>query len=68
MTRAKNTQLRLDVRFYLVRLPGFPEMQIQAPSRAAAKYGIFKRAREAGYFLHFRQFLSRGCLVREMRR
>jgi hypothetical protein len=61
-------QLRLNVRYYLVRLPGFPEMLIQAPTRAAARYGIFKRAREAGYFAHFRQFLARGCSVREVRR
>ena len=42
-------------------------MQVQAASPAAAKYQVFKLAREAGYFTRFRDFLARGFTAREMR-
>ena len=65
---SKRGQLRLNVRLYLVRAQGYPVMQVQAATPAAAKYQVFKLAREAGYFAHFRQFLSRGFTARELRR
>jgi len=64
----RGQQLNLNVRFYRVGVRGFPDMQVQAPSRSAAKYQIFKLAREAGYFTKMRDFLSRVSTVREVRR
>ena len=64
-------QLRLAVRWYVVRCDSLGETEIQAGSAAAAKYEAFKRAREAGYFQRrdgFRDFLGRGWVVREVRR
>ncbi|WKA31624.1 hypothetical protein [Bradyrhizobium roseum] len=64
-------QLRLAVRWYVVRCDSLGEIELQAGTAAAAKYQAFKRAREAGYFQHrggFRDFLGRGWIVRELRR
>jgi hypothetical protein len=70
--KSKGLQLALDVRLYLVRADGFCEMRVQAASPAAAKWQIFKLAREAGYFSDsrsgFRDFLARGWIARELRR
>jgi hypothetical protein len=69
---ARGQQLTLNVRYYLVRADGFCEMRVQAANAAAAKYEVFKLAREAGYFSDarsaFRDFLERGWIAREMRR
>lgn len=67
MIRHKD-QLRLNVRFYRVGVAGFPDMQIQAPTPAAARWAVYKLAREAGYFARFRDFLARCSFVREVRR
>lgn len=68
MIRHKD-QLRLNVRFYRVELPGLDPIDEQAPTRAAAKYQVYKRAREAGFFRGgFRAFLARKISVRELRR
>jgi hypothetical protein len=67
MIRNKN-QLRLNVRFYRVAVQGFPDAQIQAANRAAAKWQVFKSLREAGYVAGFRDFLRRGVKAREVRR
>lgn len=64
----RGQQLRLAVRYYRVGVRGFGDIQIQATTRAAAKYGVFKMAREAGYFTTMRHFLSRVAGVREVRR
>jgi hypothetical protein len=59
----------LPVRMYLVRCDGWADSEIQAQTAAAAKYQVYKRAREAGYFREgFRDFLSRGFQAREVRR
>lgn len=72
MSKRKNKQLLLDVRLYRVRCDGFTELEIQARTAAAAKYQVFKKAREAGYFADhrsgFRDFLQRGWTAREVRR
>lgn len=66
----KGQQLQLDVRLYLVRADGFCEERVQAKTAAAAKYQIYKRAREAGYFADprsgFRDFLARGFTASEL--
>jgi len=61
-------QLRLNVRYYKVGVRGFGDIQIQAATPAAAKYGVFKMAREAGYFTNMRRVPSRVAGVRELRR
>lgn len=66
--KRKNPQLRLDLRIYRVGVSGWPVMQVQAPTPAAAKWRIFKLGREAGYFVKFRDFLPRCVSVREERR
>lgn len=68
MSKPRGQQLRLDVRFYLVGVRGFGDIQVQASTPAAAKYSVFKLAREAGYFSRMRQFLPRVAGVREVRR
>ena len=70
MIRNKN-QLQLAVRWFVVRCDSLGEIEIQAGTAAAAKYQAYKRAREAGYFQHrdgFRDFLTRGWVVHELRR
>ena len=71
MTR-NGRQLKLNVRYYLVRADGFCEMRVQAATAAAAKWQVFKLAREAGYFSDqrsgFRDFLARGWTASELRR
>ena len=70
--KAKTKQLRLAVQIYLVRADGFCDERVQALTAAGAKYQIFKRAREAGYFgdlrSGFRDFLAKGWTARELRR
>jgi len=65
-------QLSLNVRLYLVRADGFSEMRVQAKTAAAAKWQVFKLAREAGYFSDqrsaFRDFLARGWTASAVRR
>lgn len=61
-------QLRLDVRLYLVGVLGYGDIQVQASTPAAAKYSVFKLAREAGIFTKLRPFLARVAGVREVRR
>lgn len=65
-------QLRLEVDLWLVRADGFVEQRVQARSAAAAKYQVFRRAREAGYFSDarsgFRDFLARGFVAVKLRR
>ena len=67
MTRAPH-QLRLDVRFYRVGISGFPEIKVQAGNRSAAKWQVFRLAREAGYFTRFSDFIARVVYAREVRR
>ncbi len=68
MKRAHRSQLRLAIRLYAVRTENF-EAVIQAGTPAAAKYELYKRAREAGYFKEgFKQFLDRQPVVVELRR
>lgn len=67
----RDKQLMLCVRLYTVRCAGFGDIQVQAGTPAAAKYQVFKKAREAGFFNRvggFRDFLSRGWSAREVRR
>lgn len=66
--KRKTAQLTLNVRLYRVGVSGWPDMQVQAPTPAAARWQIFKLAREAGYFCRFRDFLARCVFVRELRR
>lgn len=66
--KARGTQLTLNVRLYRVGVRGFGDFQIQAPTPAAAKFGVFKLAREAGYFTELGHFLKRVAGVREVRR
>lgn len=62
-------QLRLNVRFYLVRGDGLGDLQIQARSPSAAKFEVYRRARSAGYFPKgFRDFLARHVTAAELRR
>lgn len=68
MTKSKSPQLLLDVRLYRVGVRGYGDIQVQAPSPAAAKYRVFKLAREAGVFNQMRRFLARVTGVREVRR
>lgn len=67
----KPKQMMLNVRMYLVNCGRFGAVEVQAGTRSAAKYQAFKKAREAGYFNSregFREFLSRGWHVMELRR
>jgi hypothetical protein len=68
----RGQQFRLDVRLYIVRADGWEEVRVQAKTAAAAKYQVFKLAREAGYYRDprsgFRDFLERGWSARELRR
>lgn len=70
--KRKARQLRLDVTLFVVRSDGFVDRRIQARSAAAAKFEVFRQLREAGYFSDraggFRDFLSRGWSVYEVRR
>jgi hypothetical protein len=68
VSRPRGQQLRMNVRLYLVCSDGWPQMQVQAATRAAAKYQLFKLAREAGYYVRFSDFLKRGWSARELRR
>jgi hypothetical protein len=69
--KRKAKQLRLPVTQYRVTCYRFvDDVVVQAASASAAKYDVFKRAREAGYFTGrqgFRDFLSEGWRVREVR-
>jgi hypothetical protein len=72
MSKSRGQQLRMDVRLYLVAADGFCEMRVQAANPAAAKWKVFKLAREAGYYScsrsGFRDFLARGWKAREVGR
>lgn len=62
-------QSRMAVRLFTVTSEFWPETVVQAASPAAAKYALFKRAREAGYSPQsFREFLRQNIKVREVRR
>lgn len=65
----KPKQLMLDVRMYSVRADGY-EAEIQAGTPAAAKFELYRRLREAGYFKEsgFRAFLERMPVAWELRR
>ncbi|MBB5051098.1 hypothetical protein HNQ36_001052 [Afipia massiliensis] len=69
MSRRNKNQLRLPIRRYSVRADSF-EADIQAATPAAAKYELFKRLREAGYFKgdDFREFVRRSPTARELLR
>ncbi|MGJ4928115.1 hypothetical protein ACQR1I_16710 [Bradyrhizobium sp. HKCCYLS2038] len=70
MQRKKPQQLMLDVRMYVMNCGPFGAVEVQAGTRSAAKYQVFKQAREAGYFDKpngFREFLSRGWHLMELR-
>ncbi len=61
-------QLRMAVRLFAVTSEFWPETTVQAASPAAAKYALFKRARETGYFpAGFREYLRQSIKVREVR-
>jgi hypothetical protein len=68
----KPKQLSLPVRLYRVSCDGYVDMEIQALTAGGAKFEVFRRAREAGYFSDrrtgFRDFLNRGWTAREVRR
>jgi hypothetical protein len=68
----RGKQLTLGVRLFLVRADGWAEVRVQAKSPAAAKYQVFKQAREAGYYRDprsgFRDFLARGWVARDLGR
>lgn len=68
----RRKQLQLAVRWFRVRCDGFVDVDVQAATPSAAKYQVFKRAREAGYFADsrsaFPDFLARGFTARELRR
>lgn len=67
----KPKQLMLDVRMYVMNCGPFGAVEVQAGTRSAAKYQVFKKAREYGYFNHaggFREFLSRDWHLMELRR
>lgn len=70
--RTRSQQLSLPVRLYRVQCDGFADVEVTAATAPAAKYQVFKRAREAGYFRDprsaFRDFLERGFTVRAVRR
>jgi hypothetical protein len=67
----RHKQLTLPIRTFRVRCDGFGDVEVQAATASGAKYQVFKRAREAGYFADprsaFRDFLSRGWVAREVR-
>lgn len=53
-------QLRLSTTWYRVDCGDFGAIDVQAATAAAARYQIFKRARDAGFFAGgFRDFLQR---------
>lgn len=61
-------QLRMAVRIFTVTAECWPEARVQAATPAAAKYALFKKAREAGYFPQgFREYLRQNIKVREVR-
>jgi hypothetical protein len=68
----KRKQLQLPVKMFRVRCDGFVDVEVQAATAPAAKYQVFKKAREAGYFADprsaFRDFIARGFTAREIRR
>lgn len=67
---SRPVQLTLNVKLFVVSCGGFGDIKVQAQSSAAAKYQIFKRAREAGFFegpWAFREFLHKGWRARELR-
>lgn len=71
LMRQKSKQLRLPVRLYRCSCDGFVDMEIQALTAGGAKFEVFRRAREGGYFNSrdgFRDFLNRGWTAREVRR
>jgi hypothetical protein len=71
MPRKRQQQLMLNVRMYVMNCGPFGAVEVQAGTRSAAKYQVYKKAREAGYFDSregFREFLSRGWHVMELRR
>src|ERR1700754_3175972 len=52
----------------MVRIEGFPDVSIQAPTKAAARYEVSRRGRAAGYFAKgFRDFLTRVRVARNLR-
>ena len=65
---ARRKQLTLAIRLFNVRCDDFGETRVQAATRDAAKYAVFKQAREAGYFRDtgFRGFLEKGWVVTEL--
>jgi hypothetical protein len=70
MTARRRRQLQLAVRIYCVCCDGFGEIEIQAGTAGAAKYEVFRRARDAGFFRGphaFRDFLHCGWTARERR-
>lgn len=68
MSRRNKNQLTLAIRRFSVRADG-SEAEIQAATPAAAKYELFKRMREAGYFRSagFKEFLDRAPVAVELR-
>lgn len=71
MPLKKPQQLMLNVRMYVMNCGPFGAVEVQAGTRSAAKYQVFKTARDAGYFDGrdgFREFLSRGWHLMELRR
>jgi hypothetical protein len=60
------------MKHYIVRCDAYGECRVEAKGPAAARYQVFKQAREAGYFRDnrtgFRDFLSKGWTTREVRR
>lgn len=60
---------QLPTRLFRVRCGDYGDFDIQATTAAAAKYQVFKKAREAGLFNSrqgFRDFLSRGWNARDV--
>jgi hypothetical protein len=68
MAKKVRQQLSLDVRLFLVRVDGFPDVAIQAPTKAAARYEVYRRGRAAGYFVNgFADFLTKVKVARNVR-
>lgn len=66
--KRKPKQLSLPVRLYRVSCDGYADFEIQALTPGAAKFEVFRRAREFKSHLSFRDFLNRGWKAREVRR
>jgi len=67
--KRKPMQLSLPVRMYRVSCGEFGDIDITAGTAAAARYEIYRRAHEAGFFRKgFRDFLSRKWPARALRR